>query len=174
MTWRTATTRPAAPGATEAGRARTRTAEGAVRPAVLATAALAALLVTGCSTASPASTGGGKGTGLGADCSATKSDAGREITFKVSPCPVKGGGSAGTATITVKDTAGKAVTGAKVEITPEMPNMKMKSGKQSARAGGDGYEAKLVLGMPGDWRVGVTVTPASGKASAVAFDVKAK
>lgn len=174
MTRRTATTQPAARGATAAWRAGPRTPKGAVRPAFLTTAALAALLVTGCSTTSPATADSAGGTDLDASCSATKTDAGREITLKVRPCPVKGGGSAGTATITVKDTTGEAVEGAEVEIAPEMPNMKMKSGNQSASAKGGGYEAKLVLGMPGDWRVTVTVTPASGKASSAAFDVKAK
>ncbi|WP_299532065.1 FixH family protein [uncultured Streptomyces sp.] len=174
MTWRTATTQPAVRGTNAARRAGPRTPEGAVRLAAVTSAALAAALVTGCSTTTPASAGTSGGTDLDASCRATKSDNGLEITFAVSPCPAKGGGAAGTATITVKDAAGKAVEGAKVEINPEMPNMKMKGGNQSARAKGDGYEAKLVLGMPGDWHLTVVVTPASGKASTTAFNVKAE
>ncbi|MEU6943538.1 FixH family protein, partial [Streptomyces rubiginosohelvolus] len=74
----------------------------------------------------------------------------------------------------VKDAEGKAVPGAKVEINPEMPNMKMKGGNQTARPKGDGYEAKLVLGMPGDWRITVTVVPAAGEKSTTAFNLTAK
>lgn len=92
----------------------------------------------------------------------------------MAPCPPTGGGAAGTAGIAVKDADGKAVPGAKVEINPEMPNMKMKGGNQTARPKGDGYEAKLVLGMAGDWRITVTVTPASGEASTTAFNLTAK
>ncbi|WP_381560122.1 FixH family protein [Streptomyces eurythermus] len=161
MTRRTATPRPAARGTK------------AVRLAAVTSAVLAAVL-TGCST--PASSAGGSagGTALDAGCRGTKTEAGLEITLAVSPCPAKGGGAAATASITVKDTAGKAVRGAKVEINPEMPDMKMKGGNQSAEPKGDGYEAKLVLGMPGDWLVSVVVTPASGKATTAAFDVKAE
>nr|WP_233841532.1 FixH family protein [Streptomyces microflavus] len=99
---------------------------------------------------------------------------GLEVTLTVAPCPPTGGGAAGTAGIAVKDADGKAVPGAKVEINPEMPNMKMKGGNQTARPEGDGYEAKLVLGMAGDWRITVTVTPASGEASTTAFNLTAK
>lgn len=162
MTRRTATTRPAVRGTK------------AVRLAAVTSAALAAVLVTGCGT--PASSAGGSsgGTPLDASCRGTKTEAGLEVTLAISPCPAKGGGAAGSATITVKDAAGKAVEGAKVEINPEMPNMKMKGGNQSASAKGDGYEAKLVLGMPGDWLISVVVTPAAGKATTAAFDVKAE
>ncbi|MFE1381419.1 FixH family protein [Streptomyces sp. NPDC058740] len=163
MTRRTATNRPAVRGTK------------AVRLAAVTSAALAAVLVTGCSTpAASAGGGSGGGTALDASCRGTRTEAGLEIAFAVAPCPAKGGGAAGTATITVKDAAGKPVQGAKVEINPEMPNMKMKGGNQSAEAKGDGYEAKLVLGMPGDWLVSVVVTPASGKATTAAFDVKAE
>ncbi|MEU6977661.1 MULTISPECIES: FixH family protein [unclassified Streptomyces] len=142
--------------------------------AVTGGAALTAVLVTGCGSTTPSAGGAaGGGTPLDASCTATGTDAGLEVTFKVTPCPAKGGGAAGAATITVKDAAGKAVEGAKVEINPEMPNMKMKGGNQSASAQGGGYEAKLVLGMPGDWTVTVVVTPETGKASTTAFDVKA-
>ncbi|MEU5364021.1 FixH family protein [Streptomyces sp. NPDC005925] len=140
----------------------------------MTSAALAALLVTGCSTTSSATAGSADGTDLNASCTGTKTDAGLKITLKLRPCPVKGGGAAGTATITVRDSAGKTVHDAKVDINSEMPNMKMKGGDQSAGLKGDGYQAKLVLGMPGDWLVRVAVTPASGKASSAEFDVKAE
>ncbi|GAA2770714.1 FixH family protein [Streptomyces showdoensis] len=179
MTWRTTTTEPAAQDTEAPRRARPRTREGAARPASVVGVALAGVVLmagmTGCSPSSAAAGGGtGSGTKLDAGCTGTRTEAGLEVTLEVSPCPAKGGGAAGTATITVKDAAGKAVEGAKVEINPEMPNMKMKGGNQSATANGDAYEAKLVLGMPGDWLVTVVVTPASGTAASAAFDVKAE
>ncbi|MFD4691571.1 FixH family protein [Streptomyces sp. NPDC058463] len=174
MTWRTAAPQPAAKDTKAARRAGPRTPNGAVRLVAVAGTALSVILMTGCSSTSPATAGTGGGTDLDASCSGTKTDAGLEVTITVSPCPAKGGGAASTAAITVKDAAGKTVEGAKVEINPEMPNMKMKGGNQSASAKGDSYEAKLVLGMPGDWKVAVVVTPTSGQASSTAFNVKAE
>lgn len=178
MTWRTTTTQPAAQDTEAPRQARPRTRRGAARPASVVGVALAGVVlmsgITGCGPASSAAAGSSGGTKLDASCSGTTTEAGLEVTLKVSPCPAKGGGAAGTATITVKDAAGKAVQGAKVEINPEMPNMKMKGGNQAATADGEAYEAKLVLGMPGDWLVTVVVTPASGKETSTAFDVKAE
>ncbi|AXG80808.1 FixH family protein [Streptomyces paludis] len=141
-----------------------------------AAAVFLAAALTGCTAAANSGANGGSSpaSDLDADCRATKSDTGLEVTLTVSPCPPTGGGVAGTAGVEVKDADGKAVSGAKVEINPEMPNMKMKGGNQTARPEGDGYEAKLVLGMPGDWRITVTVVPASGEKSTTAFNLTAK
>ncbi|MER5763417.1 FixH family protein [Streptomyces sp. NPDC002082] len=174
MTWRTATTQPAAWHEKAARRAGPRTHKGVVRLAAVTGAVLAAVLTSGCGPSKPAAPAATGPHDLDASCRSTKTDAGMEVTLAVSPCPAKGGGSAGKASVTVKDAAGKAVEGAKVEVNSEMPNMKMKGGKQSASAKGDGYESKLVLGMPGDWRISVVVTPASGQASTTVFNVKAE
>ncbi|MEW2067522.1 FixH family protein [Streptomyces sp. NPDC007346] len=174
MTWRTAPHPPGGEATTAAYPAGPRTPRGAARRAGAAAVLLAAALLTGCAGTSDAAGGSAPAADLDEDCRATKSDAGLEVTLTVAPCPPTGGGSAGTAGVTVKDADGKAVAGAKVEINPEMPNMKMKGGNQTARPKGDGYEAKLVLGMAGDWRITVTVTPASGEASTTAFDLTAK
>ncbi|MBK0372947.1 FixH family protein [Streptomyces sp. RB110-1] len=176
MTWRTATAQPAVRGTDTVRRPGPRTFRGLVRLAAVTSTALAAVLVTGCSTTSPATadTTNTGGKALDAKCSGTETADGLEVSLIVSPCPAKGGGAASTAAITVEDTAGKAVEGAKVQINPEMPNMKMKGSNQSASVKGDGYEAKLVLGMPGDWLITVVVTPTSGKTSSAAFDLKAK
>jgi hypothetical protein len=174
MTRRTDTRQPAGTDltATSAG---TRDPRGPRRRAAsLSTVALAAAMLAGCgqSTETGAAAPAAK-TDLDKNCRATKSDAGLEVTLVVAPCPVKGGGAAGTADITVKDTAGRPVEGAKVEINPEMPNMKMKGGDQTARPEGEGYQAKLVLGMPGDWRITVQVKPGSGETSSTAFHLTA-
>ncbi|MFD3412305.1 FixH family protein [Streptomyces cyaneofuscatus] len=175
MTWRTAPHQPDGEATTAAYPAGPRTTRGAARRAAAATAFLVAAVLTGCTgTASDAAGGSSPAGDLDEDCRATKSDGGLEVTLTVAPCPPTGGGVAGTAGVAVKDAGGKAVAGAKVEINPEMPNMKMKGGNQTARPKGDGYEAKLVLGMAGDWRITVTVTPASGEASTTAFNLTAK
>ncbi|WP_151772153.1 FixH family protein [Streptomyces abyssomicinicus] len=174
MTRRTDTRQPAGTDltATPAG---ARTPRGPMRRAASPGAVvLAAALLAACGpstdtgAAAPAAT-----SDLDKNCRATKSDAGLEVTLAVAPCPVKGGGAAGTADITVKDAAGQPVEGAKVEINPEMPNMKMKGGDQTARPEGEGYQAKLVLGMPGDWKITVQVRPGSGEASSTAFHLTA-
>ncbi|MCX5316122.1 FixH family protein [Streptomyces sp. NBC_00154] len=170
MTRRTATNQPAELGTTATPSARPSTRTGAVRLAVVLTAALAAVVLTGCSQKADTSANSGSS---GGTCHDTKTDAGLKVTLTASPCPLQGG-KTGTATITVKDAGGNAVDGAKVQINPEMPAMKMKGGDQTATAKGDGYEAKLVLGMPGDWKVAVHVTPSSGKTSSTQFVLTAK
>ncbi|MFC8724489.1 FixH family protein [Streptomyces bacillaris] len=175
MTRRTAPFRLGGRATTAAYPTGLRTTRGAGRRAA-ATVLLAAAALTGCTATADSGANGGSPaeSDLDADCRATKSDAGLEVTLTVSPCPPTGGGAAGTAGVEVKDAEGKAVPGAKVEINPEMPNMKMKGGNQTARPKGDGYEAKLVLGMPGDWRITVTVVPAAGEKSTTAFNLTAK
>ncbi|MEU3831705.1 FixH family protein [Streptomyces microflavus] len=174
MTWRTAPHQPDGEATTAAYPAGPRTTPGAARRAATATVFLLAAVLTGCGGTTDAAGGSTPAGDLDENCRATRSDAGLEVALTVAPCPPTGGGAAGTAGIAVKDADGKAVPGAKVEINPEMPNMKMKGGNQTARPKGDGYEAKLVLGMAGDWRITVTVTPASGEASTTAFNLTAK
>ncbi|MGW7227800.1 FixH family protein [Streptomyces cyaneofuscatus] len=176
MTWRTAPAQLDGGTTSAAYPTWLRTTRGAGRRAA-ATVLLAAAALTGCTATANSDDANGASSpasDLDADCRATKADAGLEVTLTVSPCPPTGGGAAGTAQVAVKDADGNAVPGAKVEINPEMPNMKMKGGNQTARPEGDGYEAKLVLGMPGDWRITVTVVPVTGEKSTTAFNLTAK
>ncbi|MFF3000736.1 FixH family protein [Streptomyces sp. NPDC057950] len=168
MNRRTATSQPAAPRTPALLPAMRRT-PAVRRTALLAAAMLAAAVLSGCSNGTAA----GSASAGGASCNSTKSSAGMKITLAATPCPLQGG-KTGTATITVKDSAGKAVDGAKVEVNPEMPSMKMKGGDQTADATAGGYQTKIVLGMPGDWKVTVHVTPSSGQKATAQFDLTAK
>ncbi|MFG3172309.1 FixH family protein [Streptomyces sp. NPDC048200] len=170
MNRRTATAQPAAPRTPAPLPALSRT-PAVRRSALLAAAVLAIAALSGCN--SGADTAANSGSAKGASCNPTKTNAGLKITLTATPCPLQGG-KTGTAAITVKDSDGKAVDGAKVEVNPEMASMKMKGGDQTAAAKGDGYEAKLVLGMSGDWKVTVTVTPSTGQKATATFDLTAK
>ncbi|MGW4213690.1 FixH family protein [Lentzea sp. NPDC004789] len=105
-------------------------------------------------------------------CTDTKTGSGLTIDL-TTPCPIRGGRSA-DARITVKDEKGQKVTDATVKVTPDMPAMNMHSGEQNATLNGDGYDAKLVLGMGGDWTVKVVVTRGSGSPADVSFTLNAK
>ncbi|MEV8031476.1 FixH family protein [Streptomyces sp. NPDC086182] len=168
MNRRTATAQPAATR-TPAPHPALRRTPAVRRSALLAAAALAAAVLSGCGT----NTAADPGSAGGAGCNSTRTTAGLKITLTATPCPLHGGRT-GTATITVKDSAGKAVDGAKVEVSPEMASMKMKGGDQRADAKGDGYQTKLVLGMPGDWKITVHVTPSSGQKASAEFALTAK
>ncbi|MFD9701528.1 FixH family protein [Lentzea sp. NPDC059081] len=132
---------------------------------LVAVAALAAV-TTGCG-ARPADAGAPTET-----CTETKTGSGLSIDL-TTPCPLRGGKSA-DARITVKNDKGEKITNATVKLTPDMPSMNMHSGEQNATPNGDGYDAKLVLGMGGEWIVKVQVTPSSGSPADVSFTLNAK
>jgi hypothetical protein len=117
-----------------------------------------------------AATGCGQGAAATAQqtCSESKTDAGLTVTLATTPCPAKGGQST-AAHITIKDTAGAAVTDAAVKVVPDMPSMGMQGSEQPATAAGDGYDSKLVLGMGGDWQVRVLVARGSASPASVQF-----
>ncbi|WP_405150424.1 FixH family protein [Sphaerisporangium sp. NBC_01403] len=108
-----------------------------------------------------------------AACLTQKQSAGLTVQFTTSPCPAQGG-TATTAQVTIKDSAGALVQDAAVKVNYDMPSMNMHGGEQSATRNGDAYESRLVLGMSGVWVVNVQVSRGSGAPAAVRFDVKAK
>jgi hypothetical protein len=136
------------------------------RVASLVAVAALAVVTTGCGTRQ-ADAGAPTET-----CTETKTGSGLSIDL-TTPCPLRGGKSA-DARITVKNEKGEKVTNATVKLTPDMPAMNMHSGEQSATPNGDGYDAKLVLGMGGEWVVKVVVTPSSGSPADVSFTLNAK
>lgn len=78
-----------------------------------------------------------------------------------------------TATITIKDGAGKAVTDVKVRVDygmPAMPGMPAMNYKSDATASGESFTAPLNFSMSGAWNVAVKILQ-SGKVSTVKFSV---
>ena len=79
-------------------------------------------------------------------------------------------------TIAVKDSAGKAVTDAKVVVNysmPAMPGMPAMNYKSNAALEGSEYKAKMNLSMSGSWNVAIKIMRA-GKTSTVKFSVDAQ
>jgi len=80
-------------------------------------------------------------------------------------------------TVQIKDAAGKNVSDAQVKVNysmPPMPGMAPMEYKTDAELKGQEYKAKMNFSMAGAWNVVVTVTPPSGKAKKVRFNVDAK
>lgn len=78
-------------------------------------------------------------------------------------------------TIEVKDSAGKAVTDARVKVDysmPAMPGMPAMTYKTDAALKGSSYQAKMNLSMAGSWNVAVK-TMRSGKTATMRFSVDA-
>jgi hypothetical protein len=128
----------------------------------------AALSACGPSAAEQANSGGNQ-----AKCTDSKTGGGLTIVLETSPCPVKGGAST-SAHIVVKDSSGTPVKDATVQIATDMASMGMHGGDHKAEAAGDGYDAKIVLGMGGDWQVRVQVARGTTPAADVQFTVQAK
>lgn len=79
-------------------------------------------------------------------------------------------------TIAVKDTAGKAVTDAKVKVEysmPAMPGMPPMNYKTDAALSGDVYKATMNLSMAGPWNIVVKVAR-DGKTAPMKFSVDAR
>jgi len=80
-------------------------------------------------------------------------------------------------TIQIKEASGKTVTDAKVKVDysmPPMPGMAPMDYKTDAELKGTEYKAKLNFSMASAWNVVVTITPATGKAKKVRFNVDVK
>lgn len=138
------------------------------RPAALAPVAAVLLAVLAGCGQSVATQDGAKTT-----CTDSKSSGDVTIALATTPCPIRGGESA-SAHITVKDKSGTTVKNATVKLVSDMPAMNMHGGEQTATAGGDGYDSKIVLGMGGDWNVTVQVNGGSVPATSVQFTLSAK
>ncbi|MEU4408118.1 FixH family protein [Streptosporangium sp. NPDC023963] len=108
-----------------------------------------------------------------AECLTQQQNAGLTVQFTTNPCPAKGG-TATTAQFTVKDSAGALVPDATVKVDYDMPSMNMGGAQQTATRKGDGYEAKLVLGMSGYWAINVQIGHGSGPPAAVRFNIRAR
>ena len=80
----------------------------------------------------------------------------------------------GTVRVEVKDSAGKPVSDAKVEVSAGMTGMNVP--KVAARPTKDpgAYEANLNFGMAGAWTLAVTATPAQGAPASAKFQIEAK
>src|SRR4030065_2602953 len=75
--------------------------------------------------------------------------------------------------IEIKDSAGKYVTDAKVNVEysmPAMPGMPAMDYKTDAELKGEEYKAKMNLSMSGSWNIAVKITKA-GKTSTMKFTV---
>ncbi len=78
--------------------------------------------------------------------------------------------------IEIKDSAGKAVTDAKVKLDygmPAMPGMPAMDYKTDTELKGNTYKAIMNLSMSGSWNIAVKITKA-GKTSSMKFTVDAK
>ena len=79
-------------------------------------------------------------------------------------------------TVSVKDAAGKIVTGAKVVVDysmPAMPGMPPMNYKADAAPKGDVYAATMNLSMAGPWNITVKIS-AGGKTGSLKFTIDAK
>jgi len=95
-----------------------------------------------------------------------------ELTLKQNP-PIVGDNDA---TVEIRDSAGKAVTDAKVVVNysmPAMPGMPPMNYKADAMLHGDKYHARMNLSMAGPWNIEVKVTK-GGKTASAKFNVDAK
>ena len=100
----------------------------------------------------------------------TSSDLAISTTF--SPNPPKQGSE--TIVVTLKDAAGKPVTGATVKVTSAMPSMSMAGPSVDAKDNGDGtYAANMILRYSTSWTFDVSAA-VNGKTttSEVKQDVK--
>ncbi len=96
--------------------------------------------------------------------------AGLGISAAMTPDPPRVG-AANRMVVTVMDSTGKPVTGAKVTSEVGMTSMNMGTGRPLFRDLGDGrYEGSPRFSMPGPWRVRLTVTPPQGKPATRSFD----
>lgn len=78
--------------------------------------------------------------------------------------------------ITVKDTAGRAITDAKVKVDysmPPMPGMPPMNYKAVAAQSGGEYRTTLGLSMAGSWNITVKISR-DGKTSRMKFTIDAK
>ncbi len=92
------------------------------------------------------------------------------ITIALTPYPPVSF-QTGTFDVTLKDTAGKAVTDAQISLDLTMPGMWMPPSKPDAKHLGDGkYQASARWTMRGLWRIETIITRGSQKYSAF-FDV---
>ncbi len=95
-----------------------------------------------------------------------------KLTLKQNP-PIVGDNDA---TVEIRDSAGKAVTDAKVVVNysmPAMPGMPPMNYKAEAMLHGDKYHARMNLSMAGPWNIEVRVTR-GGKTASAKFHVDAK
>ena len=79
-------------------------------------------------------------------------------------------------TIAITDSAGKAVTDAKVRLDysmPAMPGMPAMSYKTDSKQEGSVYKAKMSLSMGGSWNIAVKVS-LKGKMSTIRFSIDAQ
>jgi hypothetical protein len=78
-------------------------------------------------------------------------------------------------TITISDTDGSPVTGAKIISTVVMTSMDMGTTHPQVKELGNGkYRTTVNFGMSGPWRVSLTVTPLAGSPQKTSFDFNAK
>jgi hypothetical protein len=78
-------------------------------------------------------------------------------------------------TITITDTDGSPVTGAKIISTVVMTSMDMGTTHPQVKELGNGkYRTTVNFGMSGPWRVSLTVTPLAGSPQKASFDFNAK
>lgn len=92
---------------------------------------------------------------VGACGQGTPADSSYAVEYAATPDPPRPEGT--TLELTVRHD-GKAVTGAKVCITADMPDMQHPGfNKTTSEVSGGRYEAKLQFGMGGAWRMAVTV-----------------
>ncbi len=97
-----------------------------------------------------------------------------EVTATLDKNPPVAGGD-NNIRVSVKDTAGKAVTDAKVLIDygmPAMPGMPAMNYKANATLDGSEYKANLNFSMSGSWNIAVKITK-GGKTSTMKFNVDA-
>jgi len=86
---------------------------------------------------------------------ATPADSSYSVEYATAPDPPRPEGT--TVTLTVRHD-GKAVSGARVCLTADMPEMQHPGvNKASDEVSGGRYEARLQFGMGGSWRMSVTV-----------------
>lgn len=96
------------------------------------------------------------------------------LTFALSTEPASPRIGENLIRITVKDEAGKPIANAKVQLTYTMPMPGMMPATVPMKAGKDGaYEAKVNLGMGGQWDLTVTVQPAGQSEVKETFSVTA-
>jgi YtkA-like len=115
------------------------------------------------------------GVGFAKDYEVTKKVDDLMVIIKIDKNPPVAGEN--NLTVQIKDGTGKPVADAKVKVDysmPPMPGMAPMDYKTDAELKGQEYKAKLNFSMGGAWNVVVTITPPSGKAKKVRFNVDAK
>lgn len=108
------------------------------------------------------------------DYEVTKKAGGYNVVVKIDKNPPIVGDN--NITVTVKDTNGKFITDARVNVEysmPAMPGMPAMNYKTNTELKGNEYKAKMGLSMAGSWNIAIKIIR-SGKTATVKLNVDAQ